>query len=160
MSVCMYCIYLCFRYHHHKSYAYYPCICLLNSGFQHASKYTRTLKHVELFVMDFDLCFELRSSFSQWIPELRHFAPDVPIVLVGTKLGVPLITHWLSLSCVVSVKARAIEKSYLTSSMWNFCRPSRRQKFLCRSSWGHCNYYSSGKHMHANCIWYTIWTYR
>lgn len=25
--------------------------------------------------------------FSQWIPELRHYAPNVPIVLVGTKLG-------------------------------------------------------------------------
>lgn len=23
----------------------------------------------------------------QWIPELRHYAPNVPIVLVGTKLG-------------------------------------------------------------------------
>lgn len=25
--------------------------------------------------------------FSQWMPELRRFAPNVPIVLVGTKLG-------------------------------------------------------------------------
>ena len=23
----------------------------------------------------------------QWIPELQHFAPGIPIVLVGTKLG-------------------------------------------------------------------------
>jgi Ras-related C3 botulinum toxin substrate 1 len=23
----------------------------------------------------------------QWIPELQHYAPNVPIVLVGTKLG-------------------------------------------------------------------------
>lgn len=23
----------------------------------------------------------------QWIPELKHYAPGVPIVLVGTKLG-------------------------------------------------------------------------
>lgn len=23
----------------------------------------------------------------QWIPELRHYAPSVPIILVGTKLG-------------------------------------------------------------------------
>lgn len=26
--------------------------------------------------------------FLQWIPELKHYAPQVPIVLVGTKLGV------------------------------------------------------------------------
>lgn len=25
--------------------------------------------------------------FLQWIPELKHYAPGVPIVLVGTKLG-------------------------------------------------------------------------
>lgn len=31
----------------------------------------------------------------QWIPELRHYAPNVPIVLVGTKLGklIPLKWH-------------------------------------------------------------------
>ena len=27
----------------------------------------------------------------QWIPELKHYAPGVPIVLVGTKLGMILI---------------------------------------------------------------------
>lgn len=26
----------------------------------------------------------------QWMPELRRFAPNVPIVLVGTKLGMQL----------------------------------------------------------------------
>lgn len=33
---------------------------------------------------DFD---NLVFVFAQWIPELRHYAPNVPIVLVGTKLG-------------------------------------------------------------------------
>ncbi|CAJ2660556.1 unnamed protein product [Trifolium pratense] len=27
-----------------------------------------------------------KANFMQWIPELRHYAPTVPIVLVGTKL--------------------------------------------------------------------------
>ncbi|KAL4391849.1 hypothetical protein AHAS_Ahas03G0286200 [Arachis hypogaea] len=40
----------------------------------------------------FLLCFSLISKASyeniskKWIPELRHYAPNVPIVLVGTKL--------------------------------------------------------------------------
>jgi len=25
--------------------------------------------------------------YFQWIPELKHYAPGVPIILVGTKLG-------------------------------------------------------------------------
>lgn len=42
------------------------------------------------------LTLNMRESFgymtndhfvSQWIPELKHYAPGVPIVLVGTKLG-------------------------------------------------------------------------
>lgn len=39
------------------------------------------------------LCFALKSatsntqSFNQWIPELQHYAPGIPVVLVGTKLG-------------------------------------------------------------------------
>ncbi|WVZ25904.1 hypothetical protein V8G54_004448 [Vigna mungo] len=41
----------------------------------------------------FLLCYSLISKASyeniskKWIPELRHYAPNVPIVLVGTKLG-------------------------------------------------------------------------
>jgi len=31
-------------------------------------------------------CYFLHFVF-QWMPELRRFAPNVPIVLVGTKLG-------------------------------------------------------------------------
>lgn len=30
-----------------------------------------------------DMCVVIH----QWIPELRHYAPAVPIILVGTKLG-------------------------------------------------------------------------
>lgn len=38
-------------------------------------------------------CLELVIShglvLGQWIPELQHYAPGVPVVLVGTKLGRP-----------------------------------------------------------------------
>ena len=33
----------------------------------------------------------------QWIPELKHYAPGVPIVLVGTKLGM-ILTPWIIVS--------------------------------------------------------------
>lgn len=39
--------------------------------------------------------------FWQWIPELNHFAPGVPIVLVGTKLGM-LFTEVAPLKIVES----------------------------------------------------------
>lgn len=31
--------------------------------------------------------------FIQWVPELQHFAPGVPVVLVGTKLGKSASIH-------------------------------------------------------------------
>lgn len=63
---------------------------------------------MKMFLKRFDLCLSpetsclVSSSFhsviliesiwflafdSQWVPELRHYAPGVPIILVGTKLG-------------------------------------------------------------------------
>ena len=35
----------------------------------------------------------------QWIPELQHYAPGVPVVLVETKLG-----KWATTSLAFSVK--------------------------------------------------------
>lgn len=34
-----------------------------------------------------DVCLLFSIFNGQWIPELRHYAPGVPIVLVGTKLS-------------------------------------------------------------------------
>ena len=53
----------------------------------------------------FILAFSLISKASyenvskKWIPELKHYAPGVPIVLVGTKLGILLFFHLL-LCCI------------------------------------------------------------
>ncbi|MCI10679.1 rac-like GTP-binding protein RAC1-like, partial [Trifolium medium] len=43
----------------------------------------------DVFLLAFSLIS--RASYEniakKWIPELRHYAPGVPIILVGTKLG-------------------------------------------------------------------------
>lgn len=59
--------------------------------------YPSSFKHNQLVVTTFFLdgiffihgffCFLLLVMLVQWVPELRHYAPSVPIVLVGTKLG-------------------------------------------------------------------------
>ncbi|KAL3655351.1 Rac-like GTP-binding protein arac8 [Castilleja foliolosa] len=37
-----------------------------------------------------------RGIASQWIPELQHFAPGIPVILVGTKLDLREDKHYLS----------------------------------------------------------------
>ena len=44
------------------------------------------LQHYMSTVLCTDNLFSAGFPF-QWIPELRHYAPGVPIILVGTKLG-------------------------------------------------------------------------
>lgn len=41
----------------------------------------------------------------QWIPELQHFAPGIPVVLVGTKLGIFPFAMSVSIEIVVFVLA-------------------------------------------------------
>ncbi|KAK1309970.1 Rac-like GTP-binding protein 4 [Acorus calamus] len=52
----------------------------------------------DVFVLAFSLVS--RASYEnilkKWIPELQHFAPEVPIVLVGTKLDLREDKHFLS----------------------------------------------------------------
>lgn len=52
-------------------------------------------KVIMITSLHFNLYFEVFNelflhylfTYIQWIPELRHYSPNVPIVLVGTKLG-------------------------------------------------------------------------
>lgn len=43
-------------------------------------------------LLEYEFLYALTRNFFfwnvlQWIPELQHYAPGVPVVLVGTKLG-------------------------------------------------------------------------
>lgn len=39
------------------------------------------------FVIVNELVISNTQFLDQWIPELQHYAPGIPVVLVGTKLG-------------------------------------------------------------------------
>ncbi|KAK8704560.1 hypothetical protein V6N13_048181 [Hibiscus sabdariffa] len=58
----------------------------------------------------FILAFSLISKASyenvakKWIPELKHYAPGVPIILVGTKLGMILTLQCLCLSIATDLR--------------------------------------------------------
>ncbi|KAK9202602.1 hypothetical protein WN944_017814 [Citrus x changshan-huyou] len=47
--------------------------------------YTSLILLYALFLFPFSLCPPV--MLEKWVPELRHYAPSVPIVLVGTKLA-------------------------------------------------------------------------
>ncbi|KAK9207623.1 hypothetical protein WN943_017913 [Citrus x changshan-huyou] len=47
--------------------------------------YTYLILLYALFLFPFSLCPPV--MLEKWVPELRHYAPSVPIVLVGTKLA-------------------------------------------------------------------------
>lgn len=60
--------------------------------------------------------------FMQWMPELRRFAPNVPIVLVGTKLGMQLSSlslpcwkRWLCITCYKLMTVRVL--SFLNADL-------------------------------------------
>jgi Ras-related C3 botulinum toxin substrate 1 len=52
----------------------------------------------DVFVLAFSLISRAsyENVFKKWIPELQHFAPGVPIVLVGTKMDLREDRHYLS----------------------------------------------------------------
>ncbi|KAF7806112.1 rac-like GTP-binding protein ARAC8 [Senna tora] len=51
----------------------------------------------DVFVLAFSLVSRAsyENVFKKWIPELQHFAPGVPVVLVGTKLDLREDKHYL-----------------------------------------------------------------
>eukprot|EP01018_Ginkgo_biloba_P001059 Gb_13449 [translate_table: standard] len=53
----------------------------------------------DVFLLAFSLISKAsyENVLKKWIPELRHYSPGVPIILVGTKLG-PIL-HQLKASC-------------------------------------------------------------
>lgn len=50
---------------------------------------------IKIIIIHFLLDIKMTSLIGvlQWIPELKHYAPNVPIVLVGTKLGKTIQFH-------------------------------------------------------------------
>uniref|UniRef100_A0A1J3J180 Rac-like GTP-binding protein ARAC10 n=1 Tax=Noccaea caerulescens TaxID=107243 RepID=A0A1J3J180_NOCCA len=52
----------------------------------------------DVFVLSFSLVSRAsyENVFKKWIPELQHFAPGVPLVLVGTKLDLREDKHYLA----------------------------------------------------------------
>uniref|UniRef100_M8C056 Rac-like GTP-binding protein 5 n=1 Tax=Aegilops tauschii TaxID=37682 RepID=M8C056_AEGTA len=51
----------------------------------------------DVFLLAFSLIS--KASYENWIPELRHYAPGVPIILVGTKLGVMILVYQINEYC-------------------------------------------------------------
>ncbi|KAG5392696.1 hypothetical protein IGI04_022659 [Brassica rapa subsp. trilocularis] len=48
----------------------------------------------------------IKSRIIEWIPELRHYAPGVPIVLVGTKLGDQTLSFYkITLAIVLTMRS-------------------------------------------------------
>ncbi|CAN7023531.1 unnamed protein product [Brassica rapa subsp. trilocularis] len=70
----------------------------------------------DVFVLSFSLVSRAsyENVFKKWIPELQHFAPGVPLVLVGTKLDLREDKHYLAdhpgLSPVTTAQGEELRK--------------------------------------------------
>jgi hypothetical protein len=77
-----------------------------------------TLLSLVLDEVDVHFQFTSLSSFFslQWLPELQHYAPGVPIVLAGTKLGVLFDNEsMLSLSCIFECQTLMSHLTHLSA---------------------------------------------
>lgn len=67
--------------------------------------------------------------YFQWIPELKHYAPGVPIVLVGTKLGENSVKHDLILFCFIYLRVMMIKLVSISFSLGSSILSGKKNKF-------------------------------
>jgi hypothetical protein len=69
------------------SYSYYNNAVLQDSNVQLVQCMHAHMKLINAHSLEISFLTCVHFLLVQWIPELRHYAPSVPIILVGTKLG-------------------------------------------------------------------------
>ncbi|KAH9759177.1 Rac-like GTP-binding protein 5 [Citrus sinensis] len=64
------------------------CVCILTGQEDYNRLRPLSYRGADVFILAFSLISKAsyENVAKKWIPELRHYAPGVPIILVGTKL--------------------------------------------------------------------------
>jgi Ras-related C3 botulinum toxin substrate 1 len=94
----------------------------------------------DVFVLAFSLISRAsyENVFKKWIPELQHFAPGVPIVLVGTKMDLREDRHYLSdhpgLSPVTTSQGEELRK-HIGATYYIECSSKTQQVHLFMCVW-------------------------
>lgn len=92
------------------------CFSSYDNFIQKTVKFPRQKAHLIFLVVNlFLLAWKASCNLNflmQWMPELRRFAPNVPIVLVGTKLGKLIHCHFIIYIPVWGLAGRAHKKYF------------------------------------------------